>query len=76
MNNRLQQELIQLVAQELNIDPAKINPEVPLINYSLDSFSLFNLKYVIEHKYKITLFQNSPVEELTINKVVDELAQL
>lgn len=76
MNNRLQQELIQLVAQELNIDPAKINPEVPLINYSLDSFSLFNLKYVIEHKYKITLFQNSPIEELTINRVVDEVARL
>ena len=76
MSDHLQQELILLVAHELNMDPVKINPDVPLIGYSLDSFSLFNLKYIIEQKYKITLLQNSPIEEVTINKIVNKVTQL
>jgi acyl carrier protein len=76
MTSQLQQELIHLVARELNIDPAKINPDVPLIKYSLDSFSLFHLKYVIENRYQLTLFQHTPIEETTINTVVNEASQL
>lgn len=76
MNNALQQEVISMIAKELNVEDAQIDPNVPLIQYNLDSFSLFNLKFALEQKYKTILFKGYPIEEVTVNKVVDELKSL
>lgn len=75
MTDPLQQDLITIIAKELNVSPENIDPDVPLIRYNLDSFSLFNLKYTIEQKYAVTLFKNYPIEEVTVNKMLSEIRQ-
>lgn len=75
MSDEIKRELMELVAKELNMDSTQIDPDIPLIKYSLDSFSLFNLKYILEQKYQKTLFQVSPIEEITVNNVVNEISR-
>jgi acyl carrier protein len=68
--NQLREELIKQVSDILSMDPAKIDPEIPLIRYGMDSLTFFNVSYEFEDKYGINIFSEQMPTELTINKLV------
>ena len=68
-NERLEQELIEILAQKVDADANEINPDHKLTDLDMDSLDFVELIFDIEEKYDVEIPYNaneSRLEEMSI----------
>lgn len=77
MNNHYnsQEDLVKSlkapIAQLVNIEPAQIDPNAPLVSYGLDSMTFFNLSFELEEKYGLNIMEEQVTMDVTLNQLAE-----
>jgi len=71
-SENLEQELKQLIAQILEVEPEKITPEAKFVeDLGMDSMMALEIVAAIEKKYKITIPEEKLMKIATLKDVVE-----
>jgi acyl carrier protein len=68
--NTLEQEIIQIVAEESGVEQAKIKPGVSLYRLGIDSLSSLAILAALEEKYDIIIPENDLKHVDSINDII------
>ncbi len=68
------EKLREIIANELNIDPAKITPETKFIDdLGADSLDVFQIILAIEEQFEVTIDDTQAEHIVTVGDAVEEI---
>ena len=68
--NRLEQEIIDIIAEEGAIDRGEIKPDSNLYDLGIDSLSSLEILVALETKYDITIAQNRLKKVNSVREII------